>query len=220
MAAFLGIELRFRIDTRVVPWGHTVASVLAWAPELSPTHIDRLSDAESDGPERWSDALWPELARRIASSPGTVWGLTSERGRRSMTWVRRRAQVECSIAVPREKGSPTTELVSLLTMLEAGVRPALAMAFDDATDAALMLQGLHALDAIPPLLFLDHTSLARIFGARARGAPCETMELPSGLLLLVRPDPFARPSKEDEVRTREVARWLGIKKTAPLRLAP
>lgn len=40
MAPFLGIELRFRVDPRVVPWAHTIAGVLAWEPELAPTHLD------------------------------------------------------------------------------------------------------------------------------------------------------------------------------------
>jgi hypothetical protein len=219
--SFLGIELRFRVDPRVVPWAHTIAGVLAWEPELAPTHLDRLSSADADGPEPWSDALWPELAHRCASVPGTAWTLSQERGRRSMTWVHRRLQVECSLAVPRPRGAAVKHLVALLAALESGVPPALAMAFDgDSRDVGLMTQGLHAVDELAPLVFLDRLTMERLVGPReGRVAPCEVVELEAGTVLVLRPDPFARRTREDARRAREVRRWLGIAPRAPLRIA-
>jgi hypothetical protein len=220
MVPFLGVELRFRVDTRVVPWGQTIAALLRWEPELAPTHLDRLSDADADGPEAWSEALWPELARRCAEAAGTVWTLTREKGRRSMTWVRRRSQVECSIAVPRPRGDVLKYFAGLVGTLEAGIVPAMAMAFDgDSKDAGLMVQGLHALDEVPPLLFLARETAERLgLYVRTTAAPCEAVTIACGTVLVVRPDPFARPAREELRRARDVARWLGIARGAPLRL--
>jgi hypothetical protein len=94
------------------------------------------------------------------------------------------------------------------------------MAFDDSsTDAAFIAQGLHGIEDVPPLLFLDREALERI-GRNPGTAPCDVVDVESGSVFIVRPDPFEQPSDDDLRRVRAFKKWIGMASGAPLRLLP
>jgi hypothetical protein len=66
MDHYLAVELCFRFGASPEHWRQTLSGLLRWEPRLAPTTYERRTDLDAPGPEPWSDALWPEVARRLA----------------------------------------------------------------------------------------------------------------------------------------------------------
>ncbi len=225
MGNILGIELRFRPGASDARWLGALEALLAHEQRLRPSLVDRLSDADAQGPEPWHDALLPELARRCAGDELSSWSLLrADDPAVGVTVARWQAEVAVSIALP-EPSRPVPEYVAgLIEALAGTVAPALGMAFDRATaDAEFVMQGLRGLRDVPPLLYLDARSAARTGGvAHAREAPCSVIELnrgSSGLILVVRVLPWGEPAAAARADIERVRRFLGVTATTPLILA-
>ncbi len=225
----LGIELRFRAGPLPQVWKGVLQAVLAWAPELQPTHVDRLSDMDALEAEPWSVGRISELANRLTNEINLAWMLFRADDEVAGVAMRRKGdEVEMSIRLPWHSKEQLTssylhdEFLRLLRALESSVCPALGMAYDaHSSDAELIMQGLRGLKDIPPLLYLDAGSAARAGGIeRLRRAPCETLDAPcGGILLVIRPLPWGPPTQEEQQPINAVRVYLGVTTGKPLVLA-
>ena len=225
----LGIELRFRAGPPPQAWEGVLQATLAWAPQLQPTHVDRLSDMDALEAEPWSTGRVSELARRLANESNLAWMLfQADTEVAGITMRRKEDEVEMSIRLPWQSEKPSAssgvrdELLRLLHALESSVCPALGMAYDaNSPDAEMIMQGMRGLKDIPPLLYLDAGSAACAGGIeRLRRAPCETLDAPcGGILLVIRPLPWGPPSPEEQNVIIAVKNYLEITPDKPLVLA-
>lgn len=216
----LGIELRFWPDPLPEErWSGVLASVVAWEPRLHPTHVDRLSDLDAEEPEPWLESYWEELARRCASEERFAWLLSkADHERVAMSVARRGAGVEMSLAVPSPPGDLRSYFLGLLEALKGAAPLAMAALFARGSDdAEIMLQGLRGLKDLPPWLYLDTRAIGRIAGVdQLRNSPCEVLDAPGGLLLVIRSSPWGAPSREEKEKVGAVKRYIGVSAWRPL----
>ncbi len=218
----LCVGLRFRPDPDPAAWRRTFDALVAWDGALAPTNVHRRDDPEASPDEPWSDALWPQLARRAARDRWWSWGLERREGAGTSIDVGRgELEHEVDVALNRPAaGDVAARVGDLLAEIRdrGGVAPALALVYDcDGPDAELAMQGLRGLSEVPPLLYLDARAVERAGGRhRVVGAPARVIEVPGGGLILVTRDPWAPPSGQAAAAVRAARAWLGIGDDEPL----
>lgn len=216
----LGIELRFWPDPLPTErWSAVLTSVLAWEPRLQPTHVDRLSDLEAQEPEPWLESYWEELARKCAAEERFAWLLSrADHERIAMLVACQGVGIETSLAVPQPPRDLRSYFLRLLEALKGAAPLAIAALFSrDSDDVEVMSQGLRGLKDLSPWLYLDMRAIERIGGVDwIRGASCEVIDTPGGLLLVSRPSPWGAPSGEERKKVEEVKRYLGMSELRPL----
>jgi len=217
----LGIELRFRPHSDPLVWARVVERVTAWQPLLRPAWVQQLSNPTVPEPISWSEALKAELASKCASAPGTGWTLMAETGPvGAISFDVRRLEVFVSIAVPRPSEPLPESFFRLLHTLLDVHPPALGMLVDlnSRLDAEVVMQGLGGIAQVSPLLYLDALAVEAAGGAdRLRAAPCDVINAPGGgLLLIVRPDPWAQMTADDTKRVKAVQHYLRMSPNRPV----
>jgi hypothetical protein len=219
-APTLCIGLRFRRGFTADQWRRTLEGLLAWDPALRPTHVHRRDDPDASPDEPWSDVRWPELARRSAQRRSWSWGLENRSGSgTSLDIGSGLHQNDVLIAIDRPAGDLAERLLELLEAVRGGAEPALGLLYDCADGRQFVLQGLHRLAGVPPLLYLDATAVRRLGGMEhLRQAPCRRVETADGGLLLDVADPWRPQTPEDRGAAAAVERLLGIRPEAPLSL--
>lgn len=222
----LDVQLRFWPDPVAAHWLALIDALVGWDPRL---RADSYEVLIGDADARLREAPWgadtaQTLARRCAGGDAFLWQMVSDDDHR---WGcgGRGGWIKLDLQVPLRANSAADLYLALLAALPATCRPAMAMLTSAADPSVIFgLQGLQGLEDLPPLLHLDRRALAQIRGGAdaARATPCQLRDAPDGgLLFVVRPDPFRRPSQDDELRAREVAAYLGIGGEAhPLVLTP
>lgn len=219
----MGVELRFRPMPDADAWSAVFSALWAWEPRLVPSHVDRLTDLEVEEPEPWSGAQQTNLAQRLARGRYFSWLLFRQDDEETgIQILRRQNEVELSVRAPRPDEDAATRLLQLLVLLQGAATPALAMAYAGGSqDAELTIQGLHGLQDVPPLVYLDDWAIDRIGGRAAiRQLPVPAHLAPGGLLLVVRPDPWQPSTAEERARIKVIRQQLRITREHPLVLAP
>lgn len=219
----MGVELRFRPIPDVGIWAAVFAALWEWQPRLVPSHIDRLTDLEVEESEPWSAGQQTTLAQRLAQGRYFSWLLFRQDDEETgMQVLHRQSEVELSIRAPRPDEDVANGLLRLLTALEGVALPALAMVYAGGSqDAELTMQGLHGLQDVPPLVYLDEWAVERIGGREAiRRLPVPAQAAPGGLLLVTRPMLWQSPTAEERARIKVIRQQLGISPEHPLVLAP
>ena len=219
----MGVELRFRPLPDAVIWTAVFTALWDWEPRLVPSHVDRLTDLEVEEPEPWSDSQQATLAQRLAQGRYFSWLLFREDDEETgMQILRRQSELELSIRAPRPDEDAAKGLLRLLALLEGTALPALVMVYAGGSkDAELAMQGLHGLQDVPPLLYLDEWAIDRVGGRVAiRRLPIPAHVAPGGLLLVVRPDPWQPSTAEERARIKVIRQQLGISPEHPLVFAP
>ncbi len=219
----MGIELRFRPIPDAGTWTAVFGALWKWEPRLVPSHIDRLTDLEVEEPEPWSAGQQTTLAQRLAQGRYFSWLLFRQDDQETgMQVLHRRTEVELSIRRPRPNEEAASSLLRLLAALEGIALPALAMVYAGGSqDAELTMQGLHGLQDVPPVFYLDEWAIERIGGREAlRRLPISAQAAPGGLLWVVRPVPWQPPTAEERARIKVIRQQLGITPEHPLVLAP
>lgn len=215
----LCIALRFRPEFSSEQWARTLAGLLAWEPALRPTHVHRRDDSEALPLETWADDLWPELAHRLAEKPSWSWGLEHRDGSSTSLDIGRGLhQNDALIAVDRPGEDVVEYFLKLLDAVRGGAEPALAMLYDcSSEDAEFVLQGLHRLEGVPPVLYLDERALQRVGGKQhVLRADGRIVEAPHGGLIIQVRDPWRPPTRHQEQTAAQVGRVLGIGPTGPV----
>jgi hypothetical protein len=215
----LCIGLRFRRGGATASqWEQTLRGLLAWDPALRPTALHRRDEPGGAPDEPWSDGRWPELARRCAIGGSWSWGLENRTGSgTSLDVAGGQHQVEILIAVDRPGDDLAAAFEALLDAVRGGAEPALGFLYDcaDPGRGEFVFQGLHRLEQVPPLLYLDAAALQTLGGRhKLSAAPCRQVDTTGGGLLLDVADPW-RTSTATRERSAEVGRVLGISAASP-----
>jgi hypothetical protein len=215
----LAAELCFRFDQSPDHWVAVLRSIRAWDPRLSPVEYDRRTDLDAFDPEPWSDAHWPVLANKLSGRAQwsyTLFGTASA----ATAWTLGvgRVQTSMSLIVPQRTEDLIERFIALLTAL-VETPPALAMGFaHDTADDRFLMQGLHRLTAVPPLLYFDPRSVELLGGMkRLREAPCEKREVtPGSMLFIAESLPWGQRAHADASQRAALERVLGISAERPL----
>lgn len=217
----LGLELRFRREARddADTWARALTSIAAWNAALRPVNALRLNDPDQQCIP-WTPAVADAIIRACAAGGPAGWMLNGpDDGPGAIKLHIGGDEVQISLALPRPGRSLPDALRDLLYSLNGHRHLAVAMAFDlnDRADAELVLQGLHGIDRIAPLVYLDEAAI-RCAGGRQHvlAAPCVVGPAPGGLLLEVEADPWRAHRDARLQRAAAVARYLGIRPGNPL----
>lgn len=217
----LGLELRFRrnADADADAWSRTLDRIAGWNAALRPLNAVRLDDPEQRYLP-WTRAMADAIAQACEAGNIAGWMLTGPGdGPGAITLQIGGDQLRLSLALPRPACSLPNALRELLDALNPQQSPALAMAFDlfDQTDAEVVCQGLHGIDRITPLVYLDIAAIHRAGGRQyVLAAPCAVTPAQGGLLLEVESDPWRTPREQRLQRASAVARHFGIRPGHPL----
>ena len=219
----LCISMCFRFGYDEADWRRTFDALLTWEPDLRPTHVDRRGEPDASPDEPWDPEMWAELARRCVRDRSWSWGL-DHRGPTTAALVVGCGfhQADLLIAIDRPRGDLVERFADLLTRIGDGAaQPALAFLYDrDSDHPDFGTQGLHRLDRLSPLLYLDQQAVADLGASRIEDAPCRVEAMPHGGVLLVISDPFA-VEREGSTYDNDVAaveRALGLHVDPPLSL--
>ncbi|HEY6033645.1 MAG TPA: hypothetical protein VIV58_05275 [Kofleriaceae bacterium] len=204
----LRVSMSFPPGRSALQYERVLARLVAWRPDLAPRTLERPSDPDAPD-EPWRDARWPEVAALCAGDRLRTWNLLADRG--AISCSRKPTSVEIKLVIPRPSAEPAAELARLLSMFELGDVPALVLGFDPASlDGRLLFQGLHGLEDVPPLMFVDRTIAAMLGGERRlAGGPAELRPVAGGLLISTRPV-YGGGSSDASARTRAMAKLLGL----------
>jgi hypothetical protein len=215
----LNTDLFFGPDPSPDRWLTLLDTVTSWAPRAAPRQLERDSDADWNGQrESWTASRRQELANRCAGDASFAWSLYGDNA--ALLAAREPHYVKVSVILPAPEIEPGEWLRRLLNSLADSPPLKLAMLLDPDSleDSKLMLQGPERLTDIPPIFYLDHSTMALLGGPqRLRHAPVDVEDVPGGLLFRVRP-PFGPPSPASRANTKAMRAYLGISARTPLSL--
>jgi len=217
----IGVDLRFRPNSSAAHWQHIFQAIVAWEPRLRPFEWVELSDPDRVS-HPWSEAAATDLYMRCATHTATARIIEADSGPTGAITVRvLKSEAAMLCALPRPAQTLDSYFLSLLDYLQGGSLPALGMMFDLEAkhDAEVIFQGLRGLEQVPPYLFLDSAAVEVLGREKVISAPCKVLDAPGGILLISRPDPWARRIGDELRRARAVEQHLGISTSAPLVLA-
>ena len=215
----LGVDLRFRPNGNAAHWQRILESVTGWEPRLRPVGWVEASDPDQTR-HPWSDGAAADLCARCAAHTAMARILEADSGPIGGMTVRvRKSEIVMMLALPRPVEPLDRYYGKLLQALQPDRLPAIGMMFDlDAShDAEVIFQGLRGLNQVPPYLSLDGAAVDKAGRDRLKSAPCTVEETPGdGLLLVTRPDPWARRIGDELRRARAVDQHLGVSPQTPL----
>jgi len=218
----LAVDLRFRPNADAAHWQGIFDSLARWEPRLQPFEWFEASDP-SQRRQPWSAEAASGLFQRCANHVAMariVEGAQDDTG--AITVRVRKAEIVMLIALPHPPVALDTYFKRLLEHLQPDFLPAVGMMFDlDAGhDAEVIFQGLRGLHQVPPYFYLDAAAVNVVGREKLQTAPATVLDMPGGGLLLVsRPDPWARRIGDELRRARAVEQHLGISVQTPLVLA-
>jgi hypothetical protein len=210
------VSLDLPFDARPERWAHLLERIQEWDDETRPRSLHRLTDPEPPEEETWTPEREAEALRRLAAPERFSWQLfgADEIG---ISLSVGQSYVEVS-TITRRPTDAATRVAELLRSLQGGVFPRLAMAWAyETADDELLMQGLHRLADVPPVLFLDAAILDKL-GARAEFAKARQVTAIADGLLLAIADPWKKRDPEGARQRRAVARILGISPSHPVAL--
>jgi hypothetical protein len=218
----LDVDLRFRPNSDALQWRRVFAGLVEWEPLLKPiAWLDATDPDQVRYP--WSEQAAAELfALCAAHTPMVRVVEAGSDGTGAITVRVRKSEVVMLVALPRPTEPLHRYSLKLLECLRTAHQPAIGMLFDldSKHDAEVIFQGLRGLYQVPPYLFFDSAAVDAVGRDRIESAPCIVLEAPGGGVLLVsRPDPWARRIGDELWRARAVEQHLGVSKRTPLILA-
>jgi hypothetical protein len=210
------VSLDLPFEAEPERWAQLLQRIQGWDEETRPRSLHRLTDPDPPEEEPWTPEREAEALRRLAEGERFSWQLFGA-DEVAISLSVGRSYVGVS-TITRRPPEASTRVAELLRSLQGGVFPRLAMAWAyETADDELLMQGLHRLADVPPVLFLDAAILDKL-GARAELAKAgPATAIADGLLLSIA-DPWKKKDPEGARQRKAVARILGMSPSHPLSL--